>query len=50
MSSTTSYLEIYDAEISKLSRKFIINSAVYKLEKKTLLSLPNQKYKAITHQ
>ena len=34
MFSTTRYLEIYDAEISKLSEKFIINSAVYKLEKK----------------
>ena len=43
MSSTTRKLEIYDVEISELSEKFKINSAVYKVEKNTLLSLPNPK-------
>ena len=50
MPSTTRELEIYDVEISELSEKFKINSPVYKVEKKTLLSLPNQKYKAILDQ
>ena len=43
MSSTTRKLEIYDVEISELSEKFKINSAVYKVEKNTLLLLPNPK-------
>ena len=47
MPSTTRKLEIYDVEISELSEKFKINSAVYKVEKNTLLSLPNLKYKEI---
>ena len=47
MSSTTRKLEIYDVEISELSEKLKINSAVYKEEKNTLLSLLNPKYKAI---
>ena len=50
MSSTTRKLQIYDVEISELSKKFIINSAVYKVKKNALLSLPNPKYKAITDQ
>ena len=33
MSSTTRKLEIYDVEISELSEKFKINSALYKVEK-----------------
>ena len=47
MSSTTRKLEIYDVEISGPSEKFKINSAVYKVEKNTLLWLPNPKYKEI---
>ena len=50
MSSTTSKLEIYDVEISELLEKIKINSAVYKVEKNTLLSLPNPKYMAIIDQ
>ena len=50
MSSTTRKLKIYDVEISELSEKFKINSPVYKVEKNTLLSLPNPKYKAILDQ
>ena len=50
MASTTRKVEIYDVEISELSEKFKINSAVCKVEKSTLLSLPNQKYKAIIDQ
>ena len=50
MSSTTRKLEINDVEISELSEKFKINSPVYIVEKSTLLSLPNPKYKAILDQ
>ena len=50
MSLTTRKLEIYDVEISELSEKLKINSAVYKEEKNTLLSLPNPNYKAIIDQ
>ena len=50
MSSTTRKLEIYDVEVSELSEKFKINSPVYIVEKSTLLSLPNPKYKAILDQ
>ena len=42
MSSTTRKLEIYDVEISGPSEKFKINSAVYKVEKNTLLWFPTQ--------
>ena len=50
MSSTNRKSEIYDPEMSELSEKFKINSAVYKVEKNTLLPLPNPKYKAIIDQ
>ena len=50
MSSRTRKLEIPDVEISELSKKLKINSPVYKVEKKTLLSLPNLKYKGILDQ
>ena len=50
MFSTTRKLEIFDVEISKFSEKFKINPLVYKVEKSTLLSLPNPKYKAIIDQ
>ena len=33
-----------------MSEKFKINSPIYKVEKNTMLSLPNPKYKAILHQ
>ena len=46
----TRKLEIYDVEISELSEKVRINSAVYKVKKNTLLSLPNPEYKAIIDQ
>ena len=39
MSSATRKLAIYDVEISELSEEFKTNSPVYKVEKKTLLSL-----------
>ena len=39
MSSTTRKLAIYDVEISELSEEFKTSSPVYKVEKKTLLSL-----------
>ena len=48
--SATRKLEIYDVEILELSEKFKINLPVYKVEKNTLLSLPNPKYKAILDQ
>ena len=35
--STTTKLEIYDVEISELSEKFKINSAVYKVEKSAII-------------
>ena len=47
MPSVTRKLEIYDVEILELSEKLKINSAVYTIEKNTLLSLSNPKYKAI---
>ena len=50
MPSTTRKLEICDVEISELSQKFKIYSAVYKVKKNTLLSLPNPKYKEIIDQ
>ena len=50
MCSTTKKLEIYDVEILELWQKFKINSAVYKVEKNTLLSRPNPKYKVIIDQ
>ena len=50
MSWTTRKLEIYDMEISELSEKFKINSAVCKVEKNRLLSPPDPKYKAILEQ
>ena len=50
MSSTTRKLEIYHVEKTELSEKFKINSPVYKVEKNTLLPLPNPKYKAILDQ
>ena len=46
----TRKLEIYDVEISELSEKVRINSAVYKVKKNTLLSLPNPECKAIIDQ
>ena len=49
-SSTTRKLEIYHVEVSEFSEKFKINSPVYKVEKNTLLLLPNPKYAAILDQ
>ena len=50
MSSTTRKLETYHVEKTELSEKFKINSPVYKVERNTLLSLSNPKYKAILDQ
>ena len=50
MPSVTRKLEIYDVEILELSEKLKINSAVYTIEKNTLLSLSNPKYKTILDQ
>ena len=47
MSSTTKNLELYDVEISEFSKKLKTNSAVCKVQKNTLLSPLNSKYKAI---
>ena len=50
MNSTTRKLEVYNLEILNLSGKFPLNSEVYKVERNTLLSLPNPKYKGIIEQ
>ena len=50
MNSTTRKLEVYNLKILNLSGKFPLNSEVYKVERNTLLSLPNPKYKGIIEQ
>ena len=50
MNSTTRKLEVYNLEILNLSGKFPLNSEVYKVERNTLLSLPNPKYNGIIEQ
>ena len=39
---------IYDLKILDVSRTFTLNSKAYKVERNTLWSLPNPKYKEIT--
>ena len=50
MISSTRKVEVYDLEISDLSGKFTLNSKVYKVDRNTLLSPPNPKYKEIIEQ
>ena len=45
--TTTKTVDIFQAQISSLDGRFIINTEVSKVEKSTLLSLPNPKYEEL---